>query len=99
MSDIVNKSQKNDTTNSQVSSGQRSHGDEKKLSKFDKLLAHMSRYKYRQVILTITLISLSAYSPLALFQTLSLVQTFMNIFMNCLIDLTVGAAVYTHNIF
>jgi len=55
-------------------------------------------YWYRGVLIAV-LAGLSIYKPLALFQSLSLLQTFLNIACNYIIYYSVGAAVWAHNLF
>lgn len=63
---------------------------------FDKSLSIMIRFK--KMLLTGTLLVLCIWKPHALFMFLGLVQTLMNISMNIFVDITVGAAVYVHNL-
>lgn len=67
--------------------------------KFDFAKQVMSYSKYRVTMLLLLLAAISIYKPHALFLTLSTMQILMNIVMNCIIDLSVGAAVYLNNIF
>lgn len=74
------------------------------LKYFDHKLAKVGTFvlwlfKKRIYIYVALLITLSTYKPHALFLTLSMAQTFMNIAMNSFIDVSVGAAVFLHNIF
>lgn len=54
--------------------------------------------RYRYAVYVSIILGLSVYKPLALFQTLALMQTFFNIIVNTFIYYTVGAAVYLHNL-
>lgn len=54
---------------------------------------------YRFIGLVITLAGLSIYKPYALYQTLSLGQTIINILMNIVVANLTGAAIYIHNLF
>ena len=65
----------------------------------DKTGAFMLYLSYMRTTLFAVLIALSIYKPIALFQTLSLFQTFINIVCNYSIYYSVGAAVYIHNLF
>ena len=55
-------------------------------------------FKKRVYIYVALLAALSIYKPIALFQTLSLAQTFLNIFCNIFVSVATGAAVYLHNL-
>lgn len=66
------------------------------MQNFIKWVDKTKRYRYAAYMSIF--IGLSVYKPLALFQSLALLQTFFNIVFNTFIYYIVGAAVYLHNI-